>query len=122
MEAGSGNKVNALEVALVGTLAIAVAICVRLWFIMGEIREALTDPNAMVLIVTEGAIKSDSAKAETQLANAQAGFHDTEKALSIFSVCLAMITLALAVRFWKARAEARSPLLSAGRRSKTNAR
>jgi len=96
-----GKPIKALEVALVGTLLIASAICARLWFIMGQIREALTDPNAMVLIVTEGAIKSDSAKAEAQLAGAQSGFNDTEGALAVFSVCLVMIGLAMIVRFWK---------------------
>jgi hypothetical protein len=99
----SGKPVNTLELALVGTLAIASAICLRLWFIMGEIRKALTDPNAMVLIVTEGSIKSDSALAETQLANAQSGFQATEGSLAVFSVCLAMIGLALITRFLKAR-------------------
>lgn len=97
------SKVQPLEAALVGTLAIACAICVRLWLIMAEIREALTDPNAMAFIIVEGSIKSDSAKAESQLANAQAGFRDTEGALSIFSVCLAMIVLALIMRFLKAK-------------------
>lgn len=95
------KPINALEIALVGTLLIASAICARLWFIMGQIRDALTDPNAMVLIVTEGSIKSDSAKAEAQLAGAQAGFRDTEGALAVFSVCLAMIGLAMIVRFWR---------------------
>jgi hypothetical protein len=97
----SVKPLKALEVALVGTLLIASAICVRLWFIMAQIREALTDPNAMVLIVTEGSIKSDSAKAEAQLAGAQSGFQDTEGALAVFSVCLAMIGLAMIMRFWK---------------------
>jgi hypothetical protein len=114
----SGKPVNTLELALVGTLAIASAICLRLWFIMGDIRAALTDPNAMVLIVTEGSIKSDSARAETQLANAQSGFRATEGALAVFSVCLAMICLAMAARFWKARAEARRPLPSVSQRAK----
>lgn len=114
----SGKPVQTLELALVGTLAIASAICLRLWFIMGDIRAALTDPSAMVLIVTEGSIKSDSAQAETQLANAQSGFRDTEGALAVFSVCLAMIGLALLLRFWRSRAEARAPLLSAGQRGK----
>ena len=112
------SKIQPLELALVGTLAIACAICLRLWFIMEQIREALTDPQAMAFIIVEGSIKSDSAKAETQLAGAQAGFRDTEAALSIFSVCLAMICLALAMRFWKARAEARDPLPSVARRGK----
>ncbi len=97
------KPINVLEVALVGTLAIACAICVRLWFIMGQIRSALTDPNAMAFIITEGAIKSDSLSAETQIANAQSGFRDTEGALAIFSVCLAMIGLALIMRFLKAK-------------------
>lgn len=92
-----------LELALIGTLAIACAICIRLWFIMAEIREALTDPNAMAFIIVDGSVKSDSAKAETQLSNAQAGFHDTEAALSIFSVCLAMIVLAMVMRFAKVK-------------------
>lgn len=100
------GNVRPLELALIGTLAIACAICVRLWFIMDQIREALTDPEAMVLIVVDGVIKSDSAKAETQLAGAQAGFRDTEAALSIFSVCLAMIVLAMVMRIVKSRTEA----------------
>lgn len=111
-------KVNVLELALVGTLAIACAICVRLWFIMEEIRLALTDPNAMAFIITDNGIKSDSAKAEGMLNSARHGFADTETALSIFSVCLVMICLALALRFWRARAEAPKPLPSVGRRGK----
>jgi hypothetical protein len=99
----SGKPVQTIELALVGTLAIASAICLRLWFIMGQIREALTDPRAMAFIVTEGGVKSDSAKAETQLANAQSGFQATEGALAVFSVCLAMIGLALVMRFLKAK-------------------
>lgn len=97
------KPINVLEVALVGTIAIACAICVRLWFIMGQIRGALTDPNAMAFIITEGAIKSDSQAAETRLSNAQSGFRDTEGALAVFSVCLAMIGLALVMRFVKAK-------------------
>lgn len=95
------GKLPTLEVALVGTLAMASLICVRLWFIMGEIRDALTDPNAMAFIITDNGIKSDSKKAETMLANAQAGFADTERVVGVFSVALLLIAVALTIRILK---------------------
>jgi hypothetical protein len=52
-----------LEVALLGTLFIADAVCVRLWMIMEDIRLALTDPGAMAIIVTEDSIKSEIGRA-----------------------------------------------------------
>lgn len=98
-----------LEVALIGTLIMASLICVRLWQIMSQIREALTDPNAMAFIITEGSIKSDSQKAEQMLGSAQAGFADTEGVVAIFSVALALIALALVVRVWRRPSVARNP-------------
>lgn len=92
------GKLPALEVALIGTLGMASLICLRLWFIMDDIRLALTDPNAMALIVTEGTIKSDSAQAEGMLDNARLGFHDTERVVAVFSVALALIGIALVFR------------------------
>ena len=53
-ERNEGVKI--LEWAMVGTLAIATAICVRLWFIMEDIRLALTDPNAMAFIIADDKI------------------------------------------------------------------
>ena len=90
-----------LELALSGTLVIASAICVRLWFIMGDIDNSLNDPHAMAFIITDSGIKSDSAGAEDQLAQASSSFADTEKMLAVFSVCLAMIGIALIVRVVK---------------------
>lgn len=93
--------VKVLEWAMVGTLAIASSICVRLWFIMEDIRLAITDPNAMALIITEDKVLSDNKKSEAMLDNARAGFHDTENALAVFSVCILMIALAMVVRIVK---------------------
>jgi len=86
---------------MVGTLAIATAICVRLWFIMEDIRLALTDPNAMAFIIADDKIHSDNKNAESMINGAKAGFHDTENALAVFSVCVMMIALAMAMRIWK---------------------
>ena len=101
MEGEPRGKLPTLEVALIGTLLMASLICVRLWFIMGDIREALTDPNAMAFIITEGSIKSDSEKAEKMLGSAQAGFADTERVVGVFSVALILIALALVARLWR---------------------
>ena len=90
-----------LELALSGTLVIASAICVRLWLIMGDIDNSLNDPHAMAFIITDNGIKSDSPFAEDQLAKASSSFADTEKMLAVFSVCLAMIGIALIVRVIK---------------------
>ncbi len=90
-----------LHLALVGTLVVADAVCVRLWFIMEEIRLALTDPNAMAFIITDDKIVSDSKKSEDMLASAQGGFHDAERAVLVFSACLSLITLAMAMRIIK---------------------
>lgn len=96
------GKLPTLEVALIGTLLMASLICVRLWFIMGEIREALTDPNAMAFIITDGgSIKSDSAKAEGMIEGARLGFQDTERVVAVFSVALILIAIALVVRVWR---------------------
>lgn len=92
---------NSLEVALGGTLVIASSICIRLWFIMGDIDRTLNDPMAMAFIITDSGIKSDSSAAETKLNDAAASFHDTEKMLAVFSVCLVMIGIALIVRVVK---------------------
>lgn len=99
------DGVKVLEWAMVGTLAIASAICVRLWFIMEEIRLALTDPNAMAFIIADDKIHADSKKAEDMLNGAKAGFQDTEAALAVFSTCVMMIALAMAIRLWKTKAE-----------------
>jgi len=98
-ERNEGVKI--LEWAMVGTLAIATAICVRLWFIMEDIRLALTDPNAMAFIIADDKIHSDNKNAESMINGAKAGFHDTENALAVFSVCVMMIALAMAMRIWK---------------------
>lgn len=95
------ENVKILEWAMVGTLVIATAICIRLWFIMEDIRTALTDPNAMAFIIADDKIHSDNKSAETMINGAKAGFHDTESALAVFSVCVAMIALAMAFRIWK---------------------
>lgn len=89
--------------ALVGTLFIADAVCVRLWLIMEDIRLALNDPGAMAIIITDNSIKSDSARVENQLNTARSAFEDTERATAVFSVCLALITLALLARMIKGR-------------------
>ena len=103
MVKGKSKSIPTLELALLGTLIIADAVCVRLWMIMEDIRLALTDPNAMAIIVTEGSIKSDSAKVENQLNTARSAFEDTERATAVFSVCLALITLSLAIRMVKTK-------------------
>lgn len=100
---GKSKTIPTLELALLGTLFIADAVCIRLWMIMEDIRLALTDPNAMAIIVTEGSIKSDSLKVENQLNTARSAFEDTERATAVFSVCLALITLSLLARMVKAR-------------------
>lgn len=93
----SGN----LQLALIGTLIVADAVCVRLWFIMEEIRLALTDPNAMVLLITDDKILSDSKTSENMLESAKGGFHDAERAVLVFSTCLVVITFAMAMRVIK---------------------
>ncbi len=114
-ERNEGVKI--LEWAMVGTLAIATAICVRLWFIMEDIRLALTDPNAMAFIIANDKIHSDSKHAEDMLNGARAGFRDTENALAVFSVCVLMIALAMAMRIWKQKkAEATGAGASAANR------
>jgi len=100
---GKSKTMPTLEVALLGTLFIADAVCVRLWMIMEDIRLALTDPGAMAIIVTEDSIKSDSSRVENQLNTARSAFEDTERATAVFSVCLALITLALLARMMKTR-------------------
>jgi hypothetical protein len=112
------GKLPSLEVALIGTLFMASLICVRLWFIMGDIREALTDPNAMAFIITEGSIKSDSEKAEKMLGSAQAGFADTERVVGVFSVALILIALALAARLWRRPDAARDTIARQNERTK----
>ena len=96
----SDNSGN-LQIALIGTLAIADAICVKLWFVMEEIRLALTDPNAMAFIITDEKVVSDSKKAESMLQSAQSGFKDTESAVLLFSVTLTLITSAMMLRVAK---------------------
>ena len=100
------KTIPTLELALLGTLFIADAVCVRLWMIMEDIRLALTDPEAMVVIVVDGAIKSDSAHTEKQLNSARSAFEDTERATAVFSVCLALITIALLARMLRASKKA----------------
>lgn len=99
MESEQRGKLPALEVAMVGTLVMASLICVRLWMIMSDIRQALTDPMTMAVLITEDSIKSDNKKAESMLENARLGFEDTEKIVGVFSVALILIAIALAMRF-----------------------
>ena len=103
MVKGKSKTTPTLEMALVGTLFIADAVCVRLWLIMEDIRLALNDPGAMAIIITDNSIKSDSARVENQLNTARSAFEDTERATAVFSVCLALITLALLARMIKGR-------------------
>lgn len=111
------GKLPTLEVALLGTLAMASAICVRMWLIMSDIREALNDPNAMAFIITDNGIKSDNAKSETMLNHAREGFADTERVVALFSVALALVAIALFVRIYKTdKRPARSRQLTASRR------
>lgn len=106
MVKGKSKTMPTLEVALLGTLFIADAVCIRLWMIMEDIRLSLTDPNAMAIIVTEGSIKSDSSRVENQLNTARSAFEDTERATAVFSVCLALITLSLLARMLRASKKA----------------
>ena len=77
MVKGKSKTIPTLELALLGTLIIADAVCVRLWMIMEDIRLALTDPNAMAIIITQDSIKSDNARVENQLNTARSAFEDT---------------------------------------------
>jgi hypothetical protein len=97
MPAGKSDSSN-LHLALVGTLIVADAVCVRLWFIMEEIRMALTDPMAMAFIITDDKVVSDNKASEAMLASAKGGFHDAERAVLLFSVCLGLITVAMLMR------------------------
>lgn len=101
MDDGPRGKLPSLEVALIGTLLMASLICAKLWFIMEDIRMALTDPMTMAVLITEDSIKADNKKAEGMLENARAGFADTEKVVGIFSVALIVIAVALIVRMFK---------------------
>lgn len=92
---------------MVGMLAMASAICFRLWFIMADIRSALNDPMTMAVIITEDSIKADNKKAEGMLEGARIGFADTEKIVGLFSVALILIAVALTVRVVKRRNDAR---------------
>lgn len=103
MVKGKSKTIPTLELALLGTLIIADAVCVRLWMIMEDIRLALTDPNAMAIIITQDSIKSDNARVENQLNTARSAFEDTERATMVFSVCLILITVALLARMIKTR-------------------
>lgn len=118
----SDNNGN-LQIALIGTLVIADAICVKLWFVMEEIRLALTDPNAMAFIITNDKVVSDSRKAEAMLDSAQSGFKDTESAVLLFSVTLTLITSAMMLRVGRDFLKGRTPqssdgLATGGRRRK----
>lgn len=112
MRDASDDGVKVLEWAMVGTLAIASAICIRLWFIMEDIRLALTDPNAMAYIIADDKIHADSKKAEDMLNGAKAGFHDTEAALAVFSTCVGMIAIAMIVRLLRSRSQMRHEVAS----------
>lgn len=116
------NSLSNLELALIGTLVIASTICIRLWFIMGDIDSALNDPGAMVYLITDNGIKSDSEGAEQKLNSAAAGFQDTEKLLAVFTVCLAMIAAALAIRMLKKPAFARKTVAIQNKRTKKDSR
>lgn len=98
------GKLPTLEVAMIGTLLMASLICARLWFIMADIRQALTDPMTMAVLITEDSIKSDNKKAEGMLENARIGFADTERIVGLFSVALILIAVALTVRIYKGSA------------------
>lgn len=104
-----------LQIALIGTLAIADAICVRLWLVMEEIRLALTDPNAMAFIITDDKVVSDSKKAESMLDSAQSGFRDTESAVLLFSVTLTLITSAMALKLVRSLLQGRKQPSAGGR-------
>jgi hypothetical protein len=95
------GKLPALEVALVGTLIMASAICVKMWMIMADIRQALTDPMTMAVLITEDSIKADNKKAEGMLEGARTGFADTERVVVVFSVALILIAVALVARVLK---------------------
>lgn len=86
---------------MIGTLLMASAICVRLWFIMADIRQALTDPMTMAVLITEDSIKADNKAAEGMLNSARMGFADTERVIVVFSVALVLIAAALVARVLK---------------------
>lgn len=92
------NNLPSLEVALVGVILMGSAICVRLWSVLADIREALTDPQTMAVIITENSIVADNKKAEGMLNGARNAYADTEKVVALFSVALAIIGVALMVR------------------------
>ena len=101
MDDERNGKIPSLEIAMVGTLLMASAICVRLWFIMSDIRQALTDPMTMAVLITEDSIKSDNKAAEGMLNGARLGFADTERVILVFSIALVLIAVALVARVWR---------------------
>jgi hypothetical protein len=86
---------------MIGTMFVASAICVRLWYITASIRKAITDPHTMALIITEDSVKSDNASSEAMLNGARSGIDETEASLMLFAVCLAMIGAALVARIFR---------------------
>jgi hypothetical protein len=101
VESERNGKLPSLEIAMVGILVMASAICVRLWFIMSDIRQALTDPMTMAVLITNDSIKADNKAAEGMLNGARLGFADTERVILVFSVALALIAVALTARVLK---------------------
>lgn len=118
MDDERNDKLPSLEIAMIGTLLMASAICVRLWFIMADIRQALTDPMTMAVLITEDSIKADNKAAEDMLNSARLGFADTERVVAVFSVALILIAIALVVRVWRRPHVARNSVAQQSQRTK----
>ena len=117
-----GRQSDPLEIALAGTLAVAAAICIRLQMVAADMREGLTDKDAMAFFMTDSGVVSDSAKAESKLNSASMGLAETDTLLTLFALSLVTIAGALAWRIWRrSRAVAPRPLRLAARRGKKTA-
>lgn len=87
----------------------------RLSLALQETKEAMKDPNFYALLITADGAKSDSAKVEDRLKNAEIGIMNLEKDVrslesrisffddlaTTFSALIMMIMLAMAYRCWK---------------------
>ena len=95
----AGERQNdPLEIALAGTLAVGAAICIRMMAISDDMREGLSDKEAMAFFMTDSGIVSDSLAAQSKLNSASIGLRETEQLVALFAVCLGSIALALAYR------------------------
>lgn len=117
-----GKQSDPLEIALAGTLAVGSLICIRLQMVTADMREGLTDKDAMAFFMTDEGVVSDSTKAASKLNSASMGLNETEQLVTLFAVSLAAISIALAWRIWRrSRAVAPKPLRLVAQRGKKTA-